>query len=224
MSPGFRSLVSVLTVPEIAPTIPTNCFSIDNFSDAKVFKRSALGTGMDSFVTGKTPRGPHAHELSQQGLVINDQTIGNTRWGVPDVLSSGLANKYLSKIDPRLQLRDNGALANLLDTASVATSIPGSILLSQDASFRNITYRAVVMEHARRRAKQLAGPNATSEAIDARYRELLLNVPEDIHRIADLEASISVFQEPLKRKGWIIEPAISQLEKLRNIKFIRKLK
>ena len=110
------------------------------FSDAKVFKRSALGTGMDSFVTGKTPRGPHAHELSQQGLVINDQTIGNTRWGVPDVLSSGLANKYLSKIDPRLQLRDNGALANLLDTASVATSIPGRILLSQDASFRNITF------------------------------------------------------------------------------------
>ena len=81
-------------------------------------------------------------------------------------------------------------MANLLDTASVATSIPGRILLSQDASFRNITYRAVVMEHARRRAKQLAGPNATSEAIDARYRELLLNVPEDIHRIADLEASI----------------------------------
>ena len=194
------------------------------FSDAKVFKRSALGTGMDSFVTGKTPRGPHAHELSQQGLVINDQTIGNTRWGVPDVLSSGLANKYLSKIDPRLQLRDNGALANLLDTASVATSIPGRILLSQDASFRNITYRAVVMEHARRRAKQLAGPNATSEAIDARYRELLLNVPEDIHRIADLEASISVFQEPLKRKGWNIETAISQLEKLRNIKLDPSIK
>ena len=31
---NYNSLVSVLTVPEIAPTIPTNCFSIVNFSSA----------------------------------------------------------------------------------------------------------------------------------------------------------------------------------------------
>ena len=34
MSPVFNSLVSVLTVPEIAPTIPTSCFSILNVSFA----------------------------------------------------------------------------------------------------------------------------------------------------------------------------------------------
>ena len=32
LSPIFNSLVSVLTVPEIAPTIPTSCLSIFNVS------------------------------------------------------------------------------------------------------------------------------------------------------------------------------------------------
>jgi len=38
LSPVFNSLVSVLTVPDIAPTIPTNCFSIVSSSFALALK------------------------------------------------------------------------------------------------------------------------------------------------------------------------------------------
>ena len=36
LSPGFNSLVSVFTVPEVAPTIPTNCFSIVSSSACEI--------------------------------------------------------------------------------------------------------------------------------------------------------------------------------------------
>jgi hypothetical protein len=35
LSPTLSSLVSVFTVPDIAPIIPTNCFSISIFSAEK---------------------------------------------------------------------------------------------------------------------------------------------------------------------------------------------
>ena len=194
------------------------------YTDSKMLQRSSIGKGLNTFVTGKAPKGPLSHELTQQGLVVNEQTLGNTKIGVPDVLSAGLVNKYLNKLNPKLQLRDNGALANLINSLGVTLSIPGRVLLSQDTSFRDLTYIGVAHEHALKRAKQIAGPNASKEVIDSHYRELIVNLPEDIHKIADVEASISVFQQPLNKKGWNIENAIGQIERLRNAKLDPKLK
>jgi hypothetical protein len=190
-------------------------------TESAAFKRSAIGEAKDAFISGKTNKGLLNHELSQQGHTVTNQTLGNTGIGVPDAISQDMINKYLPK---SAQLADNGAMSNLINGYSVLQGTPGRLLLGQDTLFRGLTYRGSVHELARKRSKELAGPNATREAINARYRELVLNVPEDIHNAADIAASVTVFQEQLTKKGLGIEQTVALFERMRNIKLDPKMR
>lgn len=190
-------------------------------TESAIYKRSAGAQAKQAFIEGKTRQGLLGHELTQQGMTVTNQTLGNSKWGVPDVISQDMLNKYLPK---SMQLTDKGAMANVVNSASIGIGIPGRILLSQDMFYRGITYRGTVFELARRRAKQLAGTGASEDVINARYRELIMEVPEDIHNAADIASSITVFQEELAKKGLGIEQTVAVFERLRNIKLDPQMK
>lgn len=190
-------------------------------TESDIYKRSAIAQGKKAFVAGKTNSGLLNHELTQQGHTVTNQTLGNSKWGVPDAISQDMLNKYLPE---GMQIADNGAISNIVNATSIGIGVPGRILLGQDAIFRGMTYRGVVFELARKRAKQLAGQGASEDVINARYRELVMEVPEDIHNAADIASSITVFQEELTKKGLGIEQTVAIFERLRNVKLDPQMK
>ena len=190
-------------------------------TESAVYKRSAGAQAKEAFIRGKTNRGLLNHELAQQGHTVTNQTLGNSKWGVPDAISQDMLNKYLPE---GMQITDKGAVANIVNSSSIGIGVPGRILLSQDAFYRGLTYRGKVFELARKRAKQLAGKGASEETINARYRELIMEVPEDIHNAADIASSITVFQEELTKKGLGIEQTVAVFERLRNVKLDPQMK